>query len=71
MSNLGVWKPAYQGVALQLTDVWGPAALYGFEGERGLGAVTFNGELRLILASRVEVPKLLDAIRKELLDVIA
>ncbi len=66
LSNLGRWEPAYQGTALRLIDVWGPAALYGFEGERGLGAVTFNGELRLVLASRVQAPGLLDAIGKEL-----
>ena len=70
LSNLGTWEPAYRGNALRLMDVWGPAALYGFEGERGLGAVTFDGELRLVLASRVQAPGLLDAVRKELLDVI-
>lgn len=66
VSNLGRWEPEYQGRTLRLTDVWGPAALYGFEGERGLGTITFAGELRLLLASREPAPGLLEAIYQEL-----
>ena len=69
LSNLGAWQPAYQSKALRLTDVWGPAALYGFEGEQSLGAITFEGELRLSLSSRVALPGLLDAIQAELREV--
>jgi hypothetical protein len=70
VSNLGRWEPSYQGRTLRLTDVWGPAALYGFNGERGLGAVTVGGELRLLLASRVAAPGLLEAIRHELREAV-
>jgi hypothetical protein len=66
VSNLGVWKPGYEGKTLQLTDVWGPAALYGFRGERGIGTVTFAGELRILLASRENASGLLEAICSEL-----
>lgn len=66
VSNLGAWEPAYQGKALRLDDIWGPAALYGFTGERELGAVTYAGKLRLILASREAEPRLLQAVQQEL-----
>ena len=66
VSNLGIWEPSYRSEALRLTDIWGPAALYGFEGERGLGAVTFAGELRLTLSSRTPAPGLLEAVCQEL-----
>lgn len=66
VSNLGRWEPAYRSRSVRLTDVWGPAALYGFQGERSLGAVTFQGELRLLLSSRVAAPGLLQTILQEL-----
>jgi hypothetical protein len=60
VSNLGRFPHQTAFGELQLDGVWGPLALSGYPGDQTIGVTTTNGSLRLVHASRIPLPALLE-----------
>ncbi len=67
LSNLKAPDLSETVSGLHLKALWGPAVLFGIEGEQSIGAVTFAGELRLINTSFTPVKGLLGTARQRIL----
>ena len=60
VSNLGQMPYGSEFGRLRLEAVWGPTALQGLVGEQNVGVATTNGALRLLHASYILIPHLLE-----------
>lgn len=71
VSNLKTVEIPIQPNGLVVESVWGPSVLCGYEGERAIGAATFDGALHLVYSSFSPVAGLLDTIHEKLMTVCA
>ena len=69
VTNLGTLPFDTSFGALELTTLWGPAFLVGYEGEQTIGVATTNGALALLHTSHTPIPSLLATMERLLLSV--
>ena len=66
VTNLGTLPFETRVGALELTTLWGPSFLVGYEGEQTIGVATTNGALAMLHTSHTPIPGLLATIESVL-----
>jgi hypothetical protein len=60
VTNLGTLPFDTRFGDLELTTLWGPSFLVGYEGEQTIGVATTNGAVALLHTSHAPIPSLLE-----------
>jgi hypothetical protein len=67
VSNVGELLHPRKASAVQITSMWGPSNLLGFEGEQLVGAITINECLHLLHTAYSPLPQLLEGVKATLI----
>jgi len=67
VSNVGELLSASKESAIQITSMWGPSNLLGFEGEQLIGAITVNECLHLLYTAYSPIPHFVEEVRTTLI----